>query len=375
MSATIELTKALVARPSITPNDAGCQKILTDRLAKIGFQIEQLPFGEVSNFWAQRGTAAPLLIFIGHTDVVPTGPLDQWKSEPFQPEIRNGYLFGRGAADMKGSIAAMLVACENFIAKHPNHTGSIAWLITSDEEGPSIDGTAKVVEVLKSRNTKIDYCIVGEPSSNKVLGDILKIGRRGTLSAKLKVIGKQGHIAYPHLANNPIHTALPALAELINIQWDNGNEFFQPTSLQISNINAGTGAGNVIPGEMKVQFNFRYSPEVTAEKLQQGVIEILDKHQLQYEIVWQHSGQPFLTTRGQLVDAAIKAVEAISNVTPELSTNGGTSDGRFIAPLGAQVVELGPCNHTIHQIDECVSVDELEQLTLVYEKILENLLT
>lgn len=374
MSATLELTKTLVSRPSITPNDAGCQKILTDRLAKLGFQIEQLPFGDVSNFWARRGTQGPLLVFVGHTDVVPTGPLEQWTSHPFQPEIRDGYLYGRGTADMKGSLAAMLVACENFIAKHPDHAGSIAWLITSDEEGPSIDGTAKVVEVLKARNEKIDYCLVGEPSSTKQLGDILKIGRRGTLSGKLKVIGKQGHIAYPHLADNPIHKALPALNELINIQWDQGNAFFSPTSFQCSNIHAGTGVGNVIPGDINIQFNFRYSPEVTAEQLQQSVTTVLDKHALRYEMNWQHSGQPFLTTRGQLVDATIQAVTDVSHLTPELSTTGGTSDGRFIAPLGAQVVELGPCNHTIHQIDECVSIEELENLTLVYEKVLENLL-
>lgn len=373
MSATIELTKDLIARASITPEDAGCQKILTDRLQKIGFEIEQFPFGEVSNFWARRGQTGPLLLFVGHTDVVPTGPIDKWTSPPFEPEIREGRLYGRGAADMKGSIAAMLVACENFIAKHPNHAGSIAWLITSDEEGPSIDGVAKVAEILKQRNTKIDYCVVGEPSSDRTLGDILKIGRRGTLSGKLKVIGKQGHIAYPQLADNPIHKILPALTEIIQVKWDNGNEFFQATSFQISNINAGTGAGNVIPGEIDIQFNFRYSPEVTAEKLKQGITEILNQHQLNYKIDWQHSGQPFITAKGRLVEATISAVEEISKITPTVSTTGGTSDGRFIAPLGAQIVELGPCNKSIHQIDENVKIEELENLTFVYLKILEKL--
>lgn len=375
MSNIITLTKQLIACPSITPNDAGCQTILCERLANLGFKIEHLPFGKVSNFWARRGNAAPLLVFVGHTDVVPTGPLDKWISNPFHPEIRDGYLYGRGAADMKGSLAAMLVACENFIMRHPNHAGSIAWLITSDEEGPSVDGTAKVVETLENRGEKIDFCLVGEPSSDKQLGDILKIGRRGSLSGTLTIYGKQGHIAYPKLANNPIHKAMPVLAELLAMQWDEGNDFFPPTSLQISNIHAGTGANNVIPGEIQLLFNFRYSTEVSVTYLQTQIEAILHKYQLKFQLDWHHSGHPFLTTQGKLVDVAIAAVKSVNGVCPELSTSGGTSDGRFIAPLGAQVVELGPCNHTIHQINEYVAVKELEELTHIYEKILENLFT
>jgi succinyl-diaminopimelate desuccinylase len=373
MPLIIELAKQLIARSSVTPDDAGCQQILSERLRSIGFSIEHMPFGHVNNLWARHGTEGPLLVFVGHTDVVPTGPLDQWQSPPFQPEIRDGFLYGRGAADMKGSLAAMLIACENFVAAHPKHRGSIAWLITSDEEGPSIDGTAKVAEELKKRGEKIDWCLVGEPSSDKQLGDILKIGRRGTLSAKLIIHGKQGHIAYPHLADNPIHRATPFLNELIQTSWDDGNDFFQPTSLQISNIHAGTGAGNVIPGDLEVRFNFRYSPEITAQVLQQRVEALLHKYDVKFTIDWQHSGLSFLTQRGELVDACCQAIQNINNVTPTLSTNGGTSDGRFIAPLGAQVVELGPCNHTIHQINERVAVNELIQLVDIYQRVLEKL--
>lgn len=374
MQTVLELTKALVSLPSITPNDASCQSLLSNRLEAIGFTTETLVFNDVTNLWAKRGKEQPLLVFVGHTDVVPPGPLDKWQSDPFKPEIRDGYLFGRGAADMKGSLAAMLVACERFITKHPEHRGSIAWLITSDEEGPSVNGTARVVETLKTRGEKIEWCLVGEPSSNKQLGDIIKIGRRGSLSGDLTILGKQGHIAYPHLAENPIHKALPALAQLTAIEWDKGNAFFPPTSLQISNINSGTGATNVIPGELKLQFNFRYSTEVTTEKLQQTVKHVLDTFSLNYTLDWHHSGLPFLTQTGELVTAATEAIEQLMQITPTLSTSGGTSDGRFIAPLGAQVVELGPCNATIHQVNECVAVDDLEKLALIYQLILEKLL-
>jgi len=373
MSETLKLVQQLIKCPSITPDDAGCQSILIERLKKIGFEVKNLPFGEVSNFWAKRGNQGPLLVFIGHTDVVPTGPVEKWTSPPFQPEIKDGYLYGRGSADMKGSLAAMLVACENFIAKHPEHAGSIAWLITSDEEGPSIDGTAKVVEWLKSQNKTIDYCLVGEPTCETQLGDTVKIGRRGTLSGHLIIYGKQGHIAYPYLADNPIHKAVPALNELVSVIWDEGYEFFQATSFQMSNIHSGTGAGNVIPGELEVKFNFRYSPAVTAEQLQQKVISTLDKHQLRYELTWQHSGKPFLTQRGKLVDTCLDAIKSVTNTTPTLSTSGGTSDGRFIAPLGAQIVEFGPCNKTIHHINECVLVEDLDKLTAIYERVLFNL--
>lgn len=372
----IELAQQLMARPSITPNDAGCQEILSQRLQQLGFTIEHLPCGEVNNFWARRGTVAPLFVFAGHTDVVPPGPLEQWHSPPFQPEIRNGYLYGRGAADMKGSLAAMLIACENFIAAHPQHSGSIAWLITSDEEGPTnTNGTVKVIDHLQARNEHITWCLVGEASCVQQMGDTLKIGRRGTLSGKLIIHGKQGHIAYPQLADNPIHRIANFLTEIIATPWDKGNEFFPPTSFQISNIHAGTGAGNVIPGHLELKFNFRYSPEVTAEILQQSVENLLKKHHLSYDIQWQHSGNPFLTHKGELVNACIKVIEEITSITPTLSTDGGTSDGRFIAPTGAQVVELGPRNNTIHQINECVAIAELESLVEIYQKTLELLLT
>ncbi len=374
---TLELTKTLLACPSVTPDDANCQMLIAEKLSKIGFEITSLPFGEVKNLWARRDNGGPLFAFVGHTDVVPTGPAEKWTFPPFEPTVHEGYLYGRGAQDMKSNIAAMVTACERFVGENPNHDGSIAFLITSDEEGPSIDGTSKVVDYLKSQNIFIDYCIVGEPSSQKEVGDMVKIGRRGTLSAELIIHGKQGHIAYPHLADNPIHRALPCLAELININWDNSDtpyEFFQHTSFQISNIHSGTGANNVIPGDLKLLCNFRYSPAVTAESLQAGFEEILIKHQLNYDIQWHHSGKPFLTSKGKLLEACIEVIEEDRGYAPELSTNGGTSDGRFIAPLGTEVIELGVCNDRIHQIDERVKISELEILSDIYEKILKKLL-
>lgn len=370
MSDIIDLAKQLICRPSITPDDAGCQDILIERLSKLNFSIEHFPFGDVKNIWARYGTTEPLLVFIGHTDVVPTGPLDQWTYPPFDPQIHDGLLHGRGSADMKSSIAAMIIACEKFIAQSPQFNGSIAFLITSDEEGASIDGTAKVVEILKQRQEKVAYCLVGEPSSDQKLGDIIKIGRRGSLSGKLVIYGKQGHIAYPQLAENPIHRAMFALNELIMTQWDLGNEFFQPTSLQISNIHAGTGAGNVIPGEIYIDFNLRYSPLITAEIIQQKTKEILENYSLRYKLEWHHSGKPFITEKGELVKACIQAIETHTGTTPQLSTIGGTSDGRFMAELGCQIVELGPRNNTIHQIDECVSVADLKQLVTIYHELL-----
>ncbi len=373
-SQTIQLAQNLIQRPSVTPDDQGCQELLIARLEAIGFQIERLRFGEVDNFWARRGTQAPLFAFAGHTDVVPTGPEAAWDYPPFSGEIHNGLLHGRGSADMKGSIAAFVTACERFLAEHPDHSGSIAFLITSDEEGPSINGTIKVIEHLEARGEKIDCCLVGEPSSSEKLGDVIKNGRRGSLNGKLTVLGKQGHVAYPQLADNPIHRCTAALDELAKIEWDQGNDFFPPTSFQISNINGGTGATNVIPGEVEILLNFRYSTEVTAEILQQRLLAILDKHQLRYEIEWTLSGLPFLTPAGALVEATIPSIEATMGFKPELSTSGGTSDGRFIAPTGAQVLELGPLNATIHQVNECVSVAHLNQLSEIYEGILQRLL-
>lgn len=370
----IELTKQLVTCPSITPDDAGCQTILGDHLQKLGFTIEQHPFGKVKNIWARYGTGQPLFVFIGHTDVVPTGPVEQWSSPPFQPEIRNGLLYGRGAADMKGSLAAMMDACEKFLAEHPKPKGSIAWLITSDEEGVSIDGTAKVVEVLQKRQEKVNWCLVGEPTCDKEFGDIAKIGRRGSLSGKIIIHGKQGHIAYPHLADNPVHRALPALSELVSTVWDKGNEFFQPTSLQISNIHAGTGAGNVIPGDLEVRFNLRYSPVITGKQIQETIDAIFYRHNLRYSLEWDHSGKPFLTSRGELVEACVKSIQDVTGLKPELSTTGGTSDGRFMAATGCQIVEFGPRNRSIHQIDEHVAVDDLIALGEVYRQILVRLL-
>lgn len=372
---TIKLAKQLIARRSVTPEDAGCQDIMIARLIALGFHVEKLPFGEVSNFWARRGSESPLYAFAGHTDVVPTGPENQWQHPPFEPTIAEGYLYGRGACDMKGSLAAMITACERFIKDKPNHKGSIAFLITSDEEGPAVNGTVKVVEWLESRGEKIQGCIVGEPSSLQSVGDVVKNGRRGSLGGKLIVRGIQGHVAYPHLAANPIHLFAPALTELSQTQWDNGNEFFPATSFQVSNLNAGTGATNVIPGELEVIFNFRYSTAVTHEELQQRMQQILDRHELKYDLQWNLSGLPFLTAKGELVDATVAAIEEITGLTTQLSTSGGTSDGRFIAPTGAQVIELGPSNATIHKIDECVKTEDLDKLSLIYENLLLRLLT
>jgi succinyl-diaminopimelate desuccinylase len=374
VSDTIELAKQLIARRSVTPEDAGCQDIMIARLEALGFAVEKLPFGEVSNFWARRGTATPIYAFAGHTDVVPTGPENQWQYPPFEPTIKDGYLFGRGACDMKGSLAAMVTACERFVAQNPDHKGSIAFLITSDEEGPAVDGTVKVVQWLESRGEKMQGCVVGEPSSLQAVGDVVKNGRRGSLGGKLIVRGIQGHVAYPHLAANPIHLFAPALTELTQTQWDNGNEFFPATSFQVSNINGGTGATNVIPGELEIIFNFRYSTAVTHEELQQKVLTILDRHGLKYDLQWNLSGLPFLTSKGELVDATVAAIKHVANIPTQLSTAGGTSDGRFIAPTGAQVIELGPSNATIHKIDECVKTDDLDTLSLMYQNILERLL-
>ena len=375
MSPTLELSRALIARPSVTPDDHGCQQLLAERLEQIGFVIESLRFDDVDNLWARRGTTGPLFAFAGHTDVVPAGPLADWDSAPFEPIVRDGYLYGRGSADMKGSIAAMVTACERFIAAYADHSGSIAFLITSDEEGPAVNGTVKVIEELESRGEKIDWCLVGEPSSKEQTGDTIKNGRRGSLNGILTIQGRQGHVAYPHLADNPIHRAAPALAELGTIEWDHGNEFFPPTTFQISNISAGTGAENVIPGSMQLLFNLRFSTESTAESLQARLAEVLDRHGLNYDIQWRLSGQPFLTPAGELVEAARHAIQTSTGIATELSTSGGTSDGRFIAPTGAQVVELGPVNATIHQTNECVNISELDRLSGIYEEILEQLLT
>ena len=373
-SATLDLSLELLRQPSVTPVDHTCQNIMADRLAKAGFNIEHMRFEDVDNLWARRGTESPVFCFAGHTDVVPTGNLDAWNSAPFAPEIRDGKLYGRGSADMKTALAAMVIASERFTAKHPNHKGSIAFLITSDEEGPAINGTVKVIQALEARNEKMTWCLVGEPSSTHQLGDIIKNGRRGSLNAKLTVKGKQGHVAYPHLAVNPIHTASKALAELCETVWDSGNEYFPATSFQISNLNAGTGATNVVPGVMTSLFNFRYSTEVTAEELKARTLEILDRNNVEYDIVWTHSGLPFLTPVGELVNAAQNAIRNVTGVEAELSTSGGTSDGRFIAPTGAQVLELGVLNASIHQIDEHVNVADLEPLAEIYEQILIGLL-
>ena len=374
MSATFDLACDLISRPSVTPDDMGCQEVMIQRLEAIGFTIERLRFDDVDNFWARRGTTAPLFAFAGHTDVVPTGPKDQWHSDPFKPEVRDGLLYGRGAADMKGSLAAMVTACERFVAEHSDHQGSIAFLITSDEEGPSINGTVKVVEHLEARGEKIDWCLVGEPTSTDQTGDIIKNGRRGSLGCQLTVHGVQGHIAYPHLAKNPIHLFAPALTELSNIEWDQGNDYFPATSFQVSNINGGTGATNVIPGDLHVIFNFRFSTEVSEQQLRDGVEAVLDKHQLNYTINWTLSGNPFLTPPGALVNATVDAIKDATGIDAELSTSGGTSDGRFIAPTGSQVIELGPRNDTIHKINECVNAKDLDKLSVIYERVLEKLL-
>ena len=374
MTPTLKLACELIAARSVTPDDAGCQDIMMQRLGAVGFNNERLRFDDVENFWSRRGDQKPVVCFAGHTDVVPTGPEAKWEFPPFEPQIVDGMLRGRGAADMKGSLAAMVIAVENFVAKHPNHKGSIAFLITSDEEGPAHNGTVKVVETLEARNEKIDMCIVGEPSSTNQVGDVIKNGRRGSLGGTLRVKGIQGHVAYPHLAKNPIHLAAPALAELASEVWDHGNEFFPATSFQISNIKGGTGATNVIPGELEVVFNFRFSTELTADILKSRTCAILDRYELDYDIEWALSGQPFLTDRGSLVNACVDSIRAVAGIETELSTSGGTSDGRFIAPTGAQVVELGPCNATIHKVDEQISAADLDTLAALYENILERLL-
>ncbi|WP_422767286.1 succinyl-diaminopimelate desuccinylase [Photobacterium leiognathi subsp. mandapamensis] len=373
-SPVIALAKDLMSRPSVTPEDAGCQDVMIARLEQLGFTIETMVFEDTTNLWARRGTQAPLFVFAGHTDVVPSGPVEQWHTPPFEPTIIDGYLHGRGAADMKGSLACMIVAIERFIAENPDHNGSIALLITSDEEGPFINGTTRVVDTLEARNEKIDMCIVGEPSSTLNVGDVVKNGRRGSITGDLTVKGIQGHVAYPHLANNPVHKALPALAELAATTWDNGNEYFPPTSFQIPNIAAGTGASNVIPGEFQVQFNFRFSTELTDTEIKRRVHLVLDAHGLDYDLKWTLSGHPFLTDKGTLVEAVVAAIEEVNHQQPELLTTGGTSDGRFIARTGAQVVELGPVNATIHKVNECVKVADLEKLTDMYQKVLEKAL-
>lgn len=374
MTDALELTRALIACPSVTPADAGCQALMTERLAASGFRIETLQFGSVTNLWARRGDAGPVLCFAGHTDVVPTGPLEEWRSDPFTPVIRDGVLYGRGAADMKSGLAAMVTATEEFVAAHPDHRGSIAFLITSDEEGPSVDGTKRVVEALKARGETIDWCIVGEPSSGQRVGDTIKIGRRGSLSGRLTVHGVQGHVAYPQLAENPVHTLAPALAELTARTWDAGDAFFQPTTFQISNLNAGTGAPNVIPGELKARFNLRYSPVQTVEALKKTVEDILSRHGVRHTIEWYVSGEPFYTPPGELSQAAVDTISAVTGAAPQLSTGGGTSDGRFIAPLGAQVVELGVTNATIHKVNECVRIEEIGLLHRMYRGVLDRLL-
>lgn len=373
MSATLELSKQLIARRSLTPDDAGCQEILIERLEKLGFTIEKMRFGNVDNFWARRGIAKPLVVFAGHTDVVPTGPVEQWHSEPFTPTIRDGHLYGRGAADMKTSIAAFIVALEEFLPRHPDFNGSIGLLITSDEEGVAVDGTVKVVEALKARGELLDYCIVGEPTSNKKVGDMIKNGRRGSLSGRLVVKGIQGHIAYPHLVKNPIHMVAPAIAEISTTEWDKGNEYFPPTSFQVSNIHGGTGATNVVPGHVEVLFNFRYCTASTEQSLRERVHAILDRHGLEYDLEWE-SGKPYLTPKGDLVEAISAAIEASFGITPELSTSGGTSDGRFIADICPQVIEFGPLNATIHKLNECVGVADIDPLKDTYRRTLEKLL-
>ncbi|MCP1661161.1 succinyl-diaminopimelate desuccinylase [Neisseria perflava] len=371
---SLDLAKQLIARASVTPDDQGCQQLLAERLQKIGFTAETLNFGDTQNIWLRRGTGAPLVCFAGHTDVVPTGPLEKWTSPPFTPTERDGRLYGRGAADMKTSIACFVTACERLVAANPDHAGSIALLITSDEEGDAYDGTTKVVDVLKARGELIDYCIVGEPTAVTNLGDMLKNGRRGSLSGNLTVKGKQGHIAYPHLAVNPVHTFASALLELTQEVWDKGNEYFPPTSFQISNINGGTGATNVIPGELNVKFNFRFSTESTEESLKARVHAILDKHGVEYDLQWACSGQPFLTQAGKLTDVARAAIGEVCGVETELSTSGGTSDGRFIKAIAKELIELGPSNATIHQIDENVLLEDIPKLSAVYEKMLQGLL-
>ncbi|WP_455845303.1 succinyl-diaminopimelate desuccinylase [Pantoea agglomerans] len=369
----IELAQQLIRRPSLSPDDAGCQALLVARLEAIGFTVEPMHIGDTLNFWATRGQGETLA-FAGHTDVVPPGDANRWISPPFEPSIRDGMLFGRGAADMKGSLAAMVVAAERFVAANPQHKGRLAFLITSDEEASAVNGTVKVVERLMARNERMDYCLVGEPSSTEIVGDVVKNGRRGSMTANLTIHGVQGHVAYPHLADNPVHRAMPALNELVETVWDEGNEFFPPTSMQIANVQAGTGSNNVIPGEFFVQFNFRFSTQLTDQMIKDRVAELLDRHQLRYTLEWNVSGQPFLTSRGKLVDAVVNAVAHYNEIKPQLLTTGGTSDGRFIARMGAQVVELGPVNATIHKINECVKASDLQMLSRMYQRIMEQLI-
>ncbi|EAS47543.1 succinyl-diaminopimelate desuccinylase [gamma proteobacterium HTCC2207] len=371
---TVLLTQELIRRRSVTPDDSGCQEVMIERLAAIGFTIERLRFGDVDNFWAVRGDSGPTLCFAGHTDVVPTGPEENWQQAPFDATIVEGHIVGRGAADMKGSLAAMVVACERFVALHPNHSGRIAFLITSDEEGIAINGTIKVIQLLEQRNELPEWCLIGEPSSTAKCGDVVKNGRRGSLGCTLTVKGQQGHVAYPHLADNPVHRAAPALAALASEVWDNGNDFFPATSFQISNIKAGTGATNVIPGEMEVIFNFRFSTELTEQQIIQRTETLLDQHGLKYSADWNLSGHPFLTSKGELVTATVESIAEVTGMNTELSTAGGTSDGRFIAPLGVQVIELGPVNESIHKIDENTNIDDLNCLTEIYQTILSKLL-
>jgi succinyl-diaminopimelate desuccinylase len=373
-NATLELARELIGRRSQTPDDAGCQELIKARLEHLGFRCETLRCNGVTNLWARRGQARPAVCLAGHTDVVPPGPLTAWTSDPFTPTVRDGRLYGRGAADMKSSLAAFVVAVEQFVAVHPAHPGSIALLITSDEEGPSVDGTVRVVERLQAEGTELDYCIVGEPSSVERLGDMIKNGRRGTLSGTLRVRGVQGHIAYPHLARNPIHLAAPVIAELAAMHWDDGNEYFPPTSWQVSNIHAGTGATNVIPGGLELTFNFRYATASTQESLKARLEAVLQRHRLDYELVWTGTGSPYLTPRGALVRVATEAIGAVCGIVPEVSCTGGTSDGRFIAAVCREIIELGPVNATIHKLDECVAIAELEPLTALYRGILERLL-
>ncbi len=374
MSNTLELLKDLVRRPSVTPKDEGCQDVLADRLRSLGFNEERLDFADTQNLWLRKGTSKPLFVFLGHTDVVPTGPLDTWLSPPFEPILRDGKLYGRGAADMKGGIAAFITAVERFVTNHPNHQGSIAVMMTSDEEGIATNGVVKVVEVLEARHEKIDWCLVGEPSSDKKIGDVIRVGRRGSLCAKLTVHGIQGHVAYPELADNPIHSFAPALKALTEEVWDHGNQFFPATSLQVSNIHAGTGAENIIPGNMEVQFNLRFSTELDEQIIKQRTHAILDKYGFNYDVQWRLSGNPFLTERGELIDATHAAIKTVTGYETKDDTGGGTSDGRFIAPTGAQVIELGPLNESIHKINEHIDVNDLEVLSSIYERILVNLL-
>ncbi|WP_122053208.1 succinyl-diaminopimelate desuccinylase [Vibrio sp. Evd11] len=372
-SPTLALAKDLISRQSVTPEDAGCQDLMIERLKALGFEIEVMVFEDTTNFWARRGTEAPLFAFAGHTDVVPAGPIEQWNTKPFEPTIVDGFLHGRGAADMKGSLASMIVAVEQFIAKHPDHTGSIGFLTTSDEEGPFINGTVRVVEALMARGENIDMCIVGEPSSTEYVGDVVKNGRRGSITGDLTVKGTQGHVAYPHLANNPVHSSLLAINELATTEWDKGNDYFPPTSFQIPNVSAGTGASNVIPGEFNVQFNLRFSTELNNDIIVERITNTLDKYDFEYDLKWTFNGDPFLTDAGSLLDAIVDAVGHVNDVKPALLTTGGTSDGRFIARMKGQVVELGPVNATIHKVNECVKVADLEKLTDMYERTLVNL--